>query len=93
MTIQEIIKDHNVAIEMLTIRTIDQCLDWKAWKSAELVFDSVMCYLEKLPELIALEDQEGYLENEVIDVIYDYTDSRVIAYGETINMTAEDLGL
>lgn len=93
MTIQEILNNNEVKIAKLAYQRAYECLDWKPWKASEIAFDNVMCYLEKLPEVVALEDNEGYLADEVLDAIYDFTDNLLAKFAELINMKAEDLGV
>mgnify|MGYP001130831233 CR=1 FL=1 len=93
MTIQEILKAQDGQITKIAFHKCESTLDWKPWKAAELTFDAIMCHLEKLPELIALEEEDEYLPNSVLDAIYDYSDSKVALFAELLNMTKEDLGI
>ena len=93
MTIQDLLNQHKTQLTTIAIENTAQCLSWKPWKTSEIATDSMMCYLENLPELKQFEDEDGYLFDEVLDAICDFSDDVLKAIAPLLDVKAEDLGL
>ena len=93
MTIQELLNNNKTQLTTIAMENAAQCLSWKPWKTSEIATDSMMCYLEKLPELKQFEQEDGYLEDEALDAICEFSDNVLKAIAPLLDVKAEDLGL